>query len=186
MIKHKKIILGVIIILLLVAVSLTVLIINKPAKRVDVVSSQDEKILPEIKIQKDNVATTTLPKKEIVKEPPVNIVKIAEDFVERFGSFSNHSNYSNINDLVSVMTAKMKAYVRDTTKQSINQQSYYSITTRVINSSLKNKTDNIANVIVRSQRQEFKDGQTKIFYQDAKVELVKEGNKWLVDSLVWQ
>src|SRR6056297_1177249 len=60
--------------------------------------------------------------------------KMASSFAERFGSYSNHSNYSNILDLQIFMTRKMKNWAEKSIEESKNEYSdiYYGITTKAI------------------------------------------------------
>jgi len=179
----------VVVILLLIAVTLGVFIMNKPKQErvvmVDVDQPQrlvsQEPIKVELKVDEQN-------KEEFVKKVlQLNVSKVAEDFAERFGSYSNDSNHRNIDDLASIMTDKMKTSVVRLTKKDIIKKSYYGMTTRAINSRVESLSDKDASVIVVAQRQETKEGNAqKIFYQEARVALIKNASSWMVDNLTWQ
>ncbi len=119
--------------------------------------------------------------------------QIARSFAERFGSFSNHSDYGNIEDLRSLMSSKMQTwaddYVSNLRENRENSAGYYGITTKallepeIIN---PEKSSGIE-VLVKTQRQEVTaTGEDKSYEQDLKVVFVNEGGKWLVDGAYWQ
>lgn len=119
--------------------------------------------------------------------------QIARFFAERFGSFSNHSDYGNIEDLRSLMSSKMKtwadAYVANLRDNRENSEGYYGITTKVLLEPeiINPEKSSSIDVMVETQRQEITaDGSEKNYNQNIKVVFVNEGGKWLVDSAHWQ
>ncbi|MDD3711594.1 MAG: hypothetical protein PHP37_03285 [Patescibacteria group bacterium] len=120
--------------------------------------------------------------------------QIARSFVERFGSYSNQSDYGNIDDLKMFMTAKMKLwadeYVSDLKSEDLDQDKFYGIITKaliepeVLNFDLaSSKVD----LMVATQREETTDSQNKrVFSQNIKISFVKENGEWLVDGAFWQ
>ncbi len=119
--------------------------------------------------------------------------QIARFFAERFGSFSNHSDYGNIEDLRSLMSSKMKtwadSYVANLRDNRENSEGYYGITTKVLLEPeiINPEKSSSIDVMVEAQRQEVTaDGSEKNYNQNIKVVFVNEGGKWLVDSAHWQ
>lgn len=119
--------------------------------------------------------------------------QIARFFAERFGSFSNHSDYGNIEDLRSLMSSKMKtwadSYVANLRDNRENSEGYYGITTKVLLEPeiINPEKSSSIDVMVETQRQEVTaDGSEKNYNQNIKVVFVNEGGKWLVDSAHWQ
>jgi hypothetical protein len=119
--------------------------------------------------------------------------QIARFFAERFGSFSNHSDYGNIEDLRSLMSSKMKtwadSYVANLRDNRENSEGYYGITTKVLLEPeiINPEKSSSIDVMVETQRQEITaDGSEKNYNQNIKVVFVNEGGKWLVDSAHWQ
>ncbi len=120
--------------------------------------------------------------------------QISRSFAERFGSYSNQSNYGNIDDLKVFMTAKMKSwaddYIQELMSKDNSQASFYGITTKALVEPRITKFD-IQNggveLIVATHREEFSFlNEKKIFNQDIKIVFVKEKGEWLVDSAFWQ
>lgn len=120
--------------------------------------------------------------------------QIARSFVERFGSYSNQSDYGNIDDLKIFMTAKMKLwadeYVSDLKAEDSDQDEFYGITTKALIEpevlSFDLSADKVE-LMVPTQREENAGSQDKrIFSQNIKVTFVKEGGEWLIDSAFWQ
>ncbi len=131
-------------------------------------------------------------KKEVKKVSPeeilqTNLVKVASDFVERFGSYSNHNSYENIKDLQFAMTESMWNNVQP--KPSIKSTPKYSgMTTKVITSNIIKSDNTLAKVDIATQRQEFKEGsaQPRVFYQNVLVTLVKDNTSWKIDNIEWK
>ncbi len=131
--------------------------------------------------------------KEDVKEN--DIKKMAESFAERLGSYSNHSDFSNISNLQISMTQQMKERYDDYLEKKRKQEYsgiYYGITTKALISKAKNfdKKAGEAEIMVTTQRRETtgsKDKQdTKTYKQDINIEFKKVNKSWKVDSIEWQ
>jgi hypothetical protein len=120
--------------------------------------------------------------------------QIARSFAERFGSYSNQSDYGNIEDLDSLMSSDMKiwanGYVANLKANSNSTDNYYGIITKaLIEPEITNfdLNSNRVETVVSTQREEtLIDGQTKNFKQDIKIVFIQEDGKWLVDSATWQ
>lgn len=130
----------------------------------------------------------------VVKKTAVDdVAKIAASFVERFGTYSNQSDFSNMVDLHLFMTEKMRiwsdGYVADMKKT--NHDVYYGITTKAVTQEIRSPKDDLskATVMVKTRRREATTSignVSKIFNQDATVELVKVGDEWKIDSIFWE
>jgi len=119
--------------------------------------------------------------------------KQAMSFAERFGSFSNQSNYGNFTDLNIMMTDNMKTwsekYVNDL-KSKATSTAYYGITSKALTYTVKNFDDNAgkAEILVGTQRQESTEainGGTP-YIQNLDLNLVKVNGDWLFDKAYWQ
>ncbi|MBN1779139.1 MAG: hypothetical protein JW816_02885 [Candidatus Buchananbacteria bacterium] len=117
---------------------------------------------------------------------------VATTFTERFGSYSNESNFSNLSDLKILMTDKMKSWAIGFISQqlSVDQSIYYGIDTKAINAKVKSFDEKagLADIQVVTQRQEFKGGleNPKTFYQNLNLKLVQLNGAWLVDQASWE
>ncbi len=129
---------------------------------------------------------------EPVKENGILLVSTA--FVERFGSYSNQSDYTNLDDLEIFMTENMKNWI-PTYKKQLQLENpdfniYYAINTEAISTQINSMDDEAgtANILIKTQRQEFENSpnNSKVIYQDIILDLVKIDNQWKVKGAFWQ
>ncbi|MFA5021873.1 MAG: hypothetical protein WC508_02245 [Patescibacteria group bacterium] len=129
------------------------------------------------------------------KKLEASLKAIASTFAERFGSYSNEGNYSNLEALKDLMTDRMKAwaqsYQASQQKPSTNDSIvYYGITTQALSVQISNFDQAVgtAEAIVVTQRQETKNNTTnpKVYYQNLKLQLLKTAAGWKVDAAEWQ
>lgn len=119
--------------------------------------------------------------------------KIAMSLAERFGSYSNQSNYGNFTDLKILMTDEMKswsdAYVEKLKKQPQNSNVYYGITTKALTYEVKifNDKTGQAEIVVSTQRRESteKINGGEAYNQDLTIGLLKVDGEWLFDKATW-
>ncbi|OGY42130.1 MAG: hypothetical protein A2Y67_01950 [Candidatus Buchananbacteria bacterium RBG_13_39_9] len=130
-----------------------------------------------------------------ISEPEqTSMLFAATSFAERFGSFSNQSNYKNFDDLQPLMTKSVqnwvKQYIETLKKQNPDSNTYYALETKAISSEIKSADlkANTAEVMVKTQRQEFKNdiNNPRVFYQDILLKILKENGQWLVGGVYWQ
>jgi len=124
----------------------------------------------------------------------VQLSRFVTAFVERYGSYSNQSDYENLEDLMQFMTNNLKTktqqFVHDMRYQNKDNSVYYGITTKVLKAEIKefepalNKS--IFNVSTQKHEMFGVSVNAKIFYQSAQVELEKVGSVWQVNNLIWQ
>ncbi len=114
-------------------------------------------------------------------------------FIERFGSYSNQSNFSNVSDLKIYMSANMKKWADDfVEKNNIDRDVsvYYGITTKSISQKIEfiNEEDGEAKILVNTLRRESGGNlsEDNSFYQEVSVRFVLEKNFWKVDSANWK
>jgi hypothetical protein len=131
-------------------------------------------------------------------EKPVgqeDVERMAKSFAERFGSFSNQSNFSNIVDLKIFMSEKMVVwadnYIKTNQKNNVASQVYYGITTKALSTVVGNFSDQKgeAKVTVQTRRREAvgsTNNSSKLYNQDILINFVKEKGMWKVDSAYWQ
>lgn len=132
---------------------------------------------------------------ETPKEPAKDqAARLAVDFAERFGSYSNQANLKNISDLKIFMTDSMQSwadgYIEQQRKSASTTVIYYGITTKAVAKEVLDFDESAgrAVVLVHTRRQEANesmDNVSKVFNQDITVTLVKSGETWKMDSAVW-
>ncbi len=123
-----------------------------------------------------------------------NLKKIAINFTERFGSFSNQNQFENILDLEVFMSEKMKIwaknYIAESQAKNTNTSVYYGITTKAIRADTKSLDEKggQAELLVATQRWEAKETRTniRVFYQTISIKFVFENKAWKVDSATWK
>ena len=121
----------------------------------------------------------------------LELIRLANLFTERIGSFSSESEFQNIIDLKSYMTKTMQAWADNYIKVQQAQPKtggFSSIVTKAISTKVQSLTSVNAQVQVTTQRQEeganINGSQT--YYQDISLEFTKSDDDWLVDKATWQ
>ena len=123
-----------------------------------------------------------------------DLARMASAFAERFGSFSNQSDYGNIRDLQIFMTGTMKTwadnYIIDARSRKTQTAIYYGIVTKAISSEVKqfDADTGSAEILVKTQRRESAGiaGNSATFYQDIIIKYVREQGVWRVSGIYWQ
>ncbi len=123
-----------------------------------------------------------------------NLSRMAASFAERFGSYSNHSDYGNISDLKIFMTQKMQSWADDFIAQARISGDYsgmyYGITTKAVSQEFKEFDEDTgrAVVLVETQRKESTGtmSNASTFYQDILINFIRERGAWKVDNADWQ
>jgi hypothetical protein len=137
------------------------------------------------------INTQLPPQKEVNKE---DLKRMAASFAERYGSFSNQSNFGNIRDLKIFMSSNMQSWADDYIKTEIDKKTdssiYYGATTRAVSQEVLNYDDGdgSAEILVHTQREEATGTTSNIsrFQQDIKLMFIKERKAWKVNGAYWQ
>lgn len=113
---------------------------------------------------------------------------LARFFVERIGSYSNQSNFQNLTDVESFMTARVRTWAAGLKKVASGETGYLGTTTKVLTVDLIDWRPRESAVIrTGTQRKESAEsGSGRLYYQDAEVHLVFQNNAWLVDGIYWK
>ncbi len=117
---------------------------------------------------------------------------LAIAFVERFGTYTNHSNFESISGLSPVMTASMLSWVESVYLPKLRQDYdptgyFYRITARAPVVQILEVNNNSARVLVTAQREEtLGTAETKEYIQTITLDLVNENNSWLVNGAYWE
>ncbi len=133
---------------------------------------------------------------EVTQRPvaQIDLERMAKSFAERFGSFSNQSNYANIRDLKLFMSDKMEkwadAYVEKNKKSDAANQVYYGLTTKSVSAKAEkfDEAAGQASVVVDTRRREAigtTNNSSRLYNQSIRVSFVKENGAWKVDSAFW-
>lgn len=123
--------------------------------------------------------------------PPPDLLDISRSFAERFGSFSNQSDFENVEGLKPFMTPAMRtwadAFIRDAAAKADPSAPYYGITTRTLEAVAENVQGEGAIVLVKTQRREVKGATApRVFYQNLSLILKKVEGEWRVEKAEWK
>jgi hypothetical protein len=168
-----------------------------PLKRGNV---SEDKAKSEILPKTEEVVVKPVLEKEPVSPLALNseaqereiIRRLASSFAERFGTFSNQANFENITDLYPVMTSRFRAiqerFVEKTRSQSLPSKGYSGITTQVVLAEVPEiqTFEGRVRVLVKTQREEEKEGKIATRYQDLELKLENQAGEWKVDEAVWK
>lgn len=132
-----------------------------------------------------------LNKLEVSKE---ELKRLSASFAERYGSYSNQSNYQNMIDLKIFMTERFQKAtdesIANMIAKKIDKSIYYGITTKAISQNIDEFDDENGNakITVTTQRREAiaSMGNAGGFPQSITIIYKKDGKIWKVDDAVWQ
>lgn len=138
-----------------------------------------------------NASTNTIPTTPPTVEPvDLTLKRLSELFAERYGSFSSDSNFQNVTELKPYMTDKMKIAADNyvDSEQGNSSPDFKSIVTKVLSTNIGSTSGGEVEVRLSTQRIESGDtfADNDVYYQDIVLELVQDGDQWLIDSATWQ
>ena len=119
--------------------------------------------------------------------------RIAKNFAERYGSFSNQNDYENLENLETFMTKKMieetSEFVTKQRRLIPDNAEYYGITTQVLTVDTESFDEEGGSMVVllttRRAESDIAAGTNEAFEQNARVTFKKEGDRWLVDAFTF-
>jgi len=168
----------------------------------DIKIFQREEVVSEEENLEERQIVKRVPDKEekVIEAPKAeeitrsNLQKIAFSFAERFGSYSNHSDFENMTDLKVFMSEKMAVwadgFIEEARESGDYTDVYEGVVTKAISSEIKsiNESQGQAEILVKTQK--IKSGgqtsKSSISYEDVLIVFVKESGIWKVDSAYWQ
>lgn len=123
-----------------------------------------------------------------------DLEKRAKAFAERFGSYSNQSNYSNFSDLEIFMTKSFidwsKSYVEQLRENAPSYEVYYGISTRALTTELISFDEATGqaeiNVLTERSESSANNGDLEPYQQKILLKFNKISNDWLVDAAYWE
>ena len=111
--------------------------------------------------------------------------QLAKIFIERYSSYSTDSNYQNIVEVQGLVTddlwKSLSAKIGKTPAGS-----FVGVTTKVFSSEIVDWSVKTATVSMSAAIIEEKNGNTSDRQAEVSVNLVKNGNNWLVDKFQWE
>lgn len=129
----------------------------------------------------ENVEVPKMSSTEIQQKAVKNLAKI---FVERLNSYSSESRYQNMKDVESLATPNYWKQLSAKIPANIPTASpnFYAVSVEAYGANLSSWTDSAAGVDLQLKITEEKSGVITKKDAQAKVNLIKIGNDWLVDN----
>lgn len=187
--------------ILILIIAITIIVVLGAA--VYLVVNKDEPVKVAPPADREIPALGQLPDGEPVVEPrqavkkqelslqeqdKLDIVNMTKFFVGMLGTYSPDAKFRNIQDLKPMMTDKMQNWadgfmVRNL--PNIKNQSE-SVTTTVFKTEIISYGAKRAIVEADARREKINSQGQKLYSQQVEVRLVKAGEKWLVDEVIWK
>ncbi len=137
----------------------------------------------------NKIEEVVIPKLDEATKLKIDLQQLASNFVERYGSYSNQSNYENITDLKPFMTQLMQKSADNFVAAKIKEpnETYFGVFTRALSSEISSINSDQAIVMVNCQKQESTGSasNSKIYYQEAQISFSKENGTWKVAKIEW-
>ena len=158
-----------------------------------VTKSDNNNTVPVQEAQKTSVVPVKKTNPEKFSEE--DLKKMALLFAERFGSFSNQSNFRNISDLKIFMSESMQKwaddYIKEQNEKMADNSIYYGIITKAVTTEVRqlDEAAGQAAVMVGTRRREtamLDSNSSDTYNQDILISFVKENNLWKVNNAYWQ
>jgi len=185
--RHKKILLIILALLLIIFM----IFFSRKTPNVSTEPVVQEKLTPgEDLISKGTVKASNLTDRE---KQSADISTTARTFTELYGTYSNQSNFLNIESVLPLLSAKYRSEMQNFLNKSratyIQGEVYQGVTTSVLNVKVDSLDVNAGTgvVVVKTQRQESEGDRSNytLKYQDIRITLIKFNNNWLVDNAEW-
>lgn len=167
---------------------------NPNAPKQETPTETSKSSLPEATVN-TNVTTSSvetavddLPAASEEEKQSAGVSVVAKNFVERFGTYSNQAGDQAIEDLSLLVTAKMLAWLKQDYQAKISSgyAQYRAMTAKVIDVRLLSQSAEKAVALVDVRRSEEGEGGERVYSQAVKLDLIKSGKNWKVDSAYWQ
>ncbi|MBT4722182.1 hypothetical protein HN958_02270 [Candidatus Falkowbacteria bacterium] len=190
--NQKIIIIAAVLVVIFAAVAIYLFVFNNK----EVAPDPNEKVIltPSENIQAGDIEIPKFdrepPSKKEVQTATAQVT--SKMFVERFGTFTNQSEFNSLEDLYVMMTPLMSGWVKTDYLPGLRSDypadgEFYRMVTLALTAEIVNETVAQTDVMVSTQRTKTvgKNDPEK-FNQDIKIELIKQGDNWLVDGAFWQ
>ncbi len=149
---------------------------NTPPPSDTVVLPPQRQVLPPLATPRDTITAGE-----------AEVMNLARNFTERYGSWSTDSRYQNLYDLFPSVTQRLRREFERTVASAAAQPSYRGVETKVVHISIQHLREGSADVVVTAQSTETgADLQKSVTYRQLALSMVKQGTYWYVDSAQWQ
>lgn len=115
---------------------------------------------------------------------------VARSFTERFSSYSNESGFGNVEDVLPLVTADMRARLEAlrVAAQAELTENYYGVNTRIVSLNEVERGENTVKYEIQTQREEQIGGpdNSQVRYQKLTVAVAQVDGVWLVSDYAWE
>ena len=124
-------------------------------------------------VSKETIQDVILEEEQEERQTAAGATSIAKTFVERYGSYSNESNFQNLRDLLPLMTDSFRQETTTFLASATTPEEYSSITTRVITVDMESydEEEGVATVVMNTQREEATGSPQNILVRFQEIEL---------------
>ena len=112
--------------------------------------------------------------------------QLAKIFIERYGTYSTDNEFENIKEAQAFVSKALWSKISLGINVKNPNSGFLGLTTKVVSVDMISWSDSKAVFDLKIMRNENKSGVVTTRYQNVIVEMVKENNVWLADSLVWK
>lgn len=128
---------------------------------------------------------TEIAEPETIQEQEALYVKqLSRIFIERFASYSNQSNNSNLQDVLPLATASMQKWLLTQTVEQSDE--YQGVTTKVLSSEILEQDENSASVAISVQQETMTLKTSQKSQKSGKITFIRDiDGQFKVDGLFW-
>lgn len=148
--------------------------------------------------EQTNGSTTKLPAVQPPTEPAKALTaeeqttfllqQLAVTFAERYGSYSNQSNFQNLRDVLPLVTDSFRRTLETQIAAGSSPGGEYNgVTTRALRSSVAARGSSVADVTIKTQRETtMGTSEPTTSYETLTLTFRLVGQTWKVDAAVWE
>lgn len=129
--------------------------------------------------------TSTVPKKFTPEQMnDQGLKQLAKVFVERYGTYSSDNNFLNLKEVKDLVTPGLWSSIKPTDSKRTGE--FVGVTTEAFYAEIVKKSATDATINVQTIRNQTKNNKLSTLQQVAVVRMLKQGDAWLVDKVVWE
>jgi len=136
--------------------------------------------------QPTEIVPSPIPEVPVISDGELQIMTLARNFAERYGSWSTDTDFQNLRDLFPNITNTLQRRFESTIASAATPQEYKGFQTKALNVRVTSLEATTAEATVVTQRAEtLSDLSQNIKYENLDVSMVKIGDFWYVDNATW-
>jgi hypothetical protein len=200
--KRKRLIRGILIAIAVLIIAIAVLLwllMQQTEEPAPAVAPEPAPVVDQGGLQPVDPTVTApvvTPEPEPEPAPPpdgsASLRRLAMAFAERYGSYSNESDFENLLDLQALMTQSMAAqtesFVQNARASFDAGDGYAGTVTRALTAELDGYSESAqqVSVTVKTQRRDSTgSGEGRVYYQELVIDFVKDGDSWKASQANW-